>query len=47
MDEPTETEPARTPQPRWIGFVVIFVAVVLMLAVLSPLRRRIKRFMGV
>jgi len=46
VDEPNEASVERTPQPRWIGFVIIVVLVVLSLTVLPTVRRRIKRFMG-
>lgn len=45
VDEPNEAAPERTPQPRWIAFVIIVLSV-LALTVLPTVRRRIKRFMG-
>ena len=45
VDEPNEAALERTPQPRWIGFVIV-VVLVLALTVLPTVRRRIKRFMG-
>ena len=46
MEEPNEAAPERTPQPRWIGFVIIVVLVVLALTVLPTVRSRLKRFIG-
>lgn len=46
VDEPNEASVERTPRPRWIGFVIIVVLVVLALTVWPTVRHRIKRFMG-
>ena len=46
VDEPNEASPARTPQPRWIGFVIIVAAVVVSLTVWPTVRRGVKRYMG-
>ena len=46
VEELTDAAPARTPQPRWIGFAIIIAAVVLSLTVLPAVRRGIKRSIG-
>jgi hypothetical protein len=46
VEHPNEAAPERTPQPRWIGFVLIIAAVVISLTLLPIVRRRIKRLMG-
>ena len=46
VDEPNEAAVERIPQPRWIGFVIIVVLVVLAPTVLPTVRSRLKRFIG-
>jgi hypothetical protein len=46
VKKPNEAVPARTPQRRWIGFVIIMAAVV-SLIVLPTVRGRIQRLIGV
>jgi hypothetical protein len=46
VEEPDEAVAKRAPQPRWVGFIIIGVLVVLSLTVLPTVRRRVNRFFG-